>query len=436
MVKWLKRIEVRRREPDFHYHFFDNRILPPGIDKEKADREHWWKKPDYLFNTLNINSAVTSPMHGECAELSQSFVEFKGYAYTGGGSRITRVELSTDQKVWQLCNLERPEKPNRFGMYWCWCFWSIKVSMDELKSSKRISVRAWDSTNNTQAENITWNLMGMGNNCGKSLHPSSDEPTPLTSFLVFSVNLERGISSNGEDGIKFIHPTQGSGLQNEGWMKPAPKLMSTADKKLRASLEELSWAEVRKHSSKNDAWVVVDGCVYDCTSFMASHPGGASSIYINGGLDVTEDFYAIHSQEAVKMLDDFLIGKVAEGKAPEQVVSETEDLHLLHPQRWTKFYVKTKKKVGKSSVMLHFTPSPEEVAGALEVRKTTKRRLGLPVGHHLLVRNLTGAIRPYTPIISAQESAEDFTLLVKVYPDGKLSQYIGKTICSLYDSST
>lgn len=35
------------------------------VDKEKADKEGWWYKPEYLFNELNINSAMASPAHGE-----------------------------------------------------------------------------------------------------------------------------------------------------------------------------------------------------------------------------------------------------------------------------------------------------------------------------------------------------------------------------------
>jgi cytochrome b involved in lipid metabolism len=33
-------------------------------------------------------------------------------------------------------------------------------------------------------------------------------------------------------------------------------------------------AEVSIHSSRNDCWVVVNGQVWDVTSFMKTHPGG------------------------------------------------------------------------------------------------------------------------------------------------------------------
>lgn len=38
--------------------------------------------------------------------------------------------------------------------------------------------------------------------------------------------------------------------------------------------KKYSWAEVEKHASAEDAWTVVNGQVYDITSFVKKHPGG------------------------------------------------------------------------------------------------------------------------------------------------------------------
>ena len=35
------------------------------MDKERADKEGWWYKPEYLFNDLNINSAIASPAESD-----------------------------------------------------------------------------------------------------------------------------------------------------------------------------------------------------------------------------------------------------------------------------------------------------------------------------------------------------------------------------------
>merc|ERR1719253_762606 len=99
MVKWLTKIIITEKESDNYYHFFDNRILPPQVDKERADKEGWWYKPEYLFNELNINSVISSPGHGEILSLDNAAKPYtmKGYAYSGGGRKVTRVEVSLDQ---------------------------------------------------------------------------------------------------------------------------------------------------------------------------------------------------------------------------------------------------------------------------------------------------------------------------------------------------
>ena len=48
---------------------------------------------------------------------------------------------------------------------------------------------------------------------------------------------------------------------------------------------------------------VVNGEVYDGTAFLDEHPGGADSIWLAAGeLDTTEDFIAIHSDDAKRKL--------------------------------------------------------------------------------------------------------------------------------------
>lgn len=90
----------------------------------------------------------------------------RGYAYTGGGRKITRAEVSLDSGVtWQLAEIDRPEKPTKYGRYWAWVFWSLKVDARLLAGAKEVCCRAWDAGNNTQPAHITWNVMGMGNNC-------------------------------------------------------------------------------------------------------------------------------------------------------------------------------------------------------------------------------------------------------------------------------
>jgi len=72
--------------------------------------------------------------------------------------------------------------------------------------------------------------------------------------------------------------------------------------------------EVRKHCSKNDAWLVIDDCVYDVTQFVEKHPGG-DSIFIGLGKDATNSFRKLkHSQNAINLLTHYQIGILEQNK--------------------------------------------------------------------------------------------------------------------------
>ncbi|OEL30884.1 Nitrate reductase [NADH] 1 [Dichanthelium oligosanthes] len=204
MVKWLKRIVITTAESDNYYHYRDNRVLPPHVDAELADAEGWWYKPEHVINELNVNSVITTPGHDEVlpvnATTTQGGYTMKGYAYSGGGKKVTRVEVTLDGgETWLQCELNHPEKPNKYGKHWCWCFWSVEVEVLDLVGAKEIAVRAWDQSLNTQPEKLIWNLMGMMNNCW------------------FKVKVNVCQPHKGEIGLQFEHPVQ-PGNNPSGWM--------------------------------------------------------------------------------------------------------------------------------------------------------------------------------------------------------------------------
>eukprot|EP00929_Paragymnodinium_shiwhaense_P054075 TRINITY_DN270_c0_g1_i9.p2 TRINITY_DN270_c0_g1~~TRINITY_DN270_c0_g1_i9.p2 ORF type:complete len:152 (+),score=55.55 TRINITY_DN270_c0_g1_i9:74-529(+) len=70
-----------------------------------------------------------------------------------------------------------------------------------------------------------------------------------------------------------------------------------------ASLPTMSMAEVAKHNTKEDCWVVLHGKAYDLTKFARAHPGGSKLIYDNGGKDATLLFDHTHPKDLMdKML--------------------------------------------------------------------------------------------------------------------------------------
>ncbi|CAE7363127.1 osm1 [Symbiodinium natans] len=78
----------------------------------------------------------------------------------------------------------------------------------------------------------------------------------------------------------------------------------------------MTLADVAKHNTKSDCWVVVDGQVLDVTSFLSEHPGGELAILTFAGKDATEEFNMIHPPDVIgKYAPDSVIGAVGSGVA-------------------------------------------------------------------------------------------------------------------------
>ncbi|GFZ48900.1 hypothetical protein JCM24511_06649 [Saitozyma sp. JCM 24511] len=69
---------------------------------------------------------------------------------------------------------------------------------------------------------------------------------------------------------------------------------SPGDNAGRQAESYITMEEVARHNLSQDAWVVVDGKVYDVTDFHKFHPGGSGIIVGNAGRDVTELFRPVH----------------------------------------------------------------------------------------------------------------------------------------------
>jgi sterol 14-demethylase len=70
-------------------------------------------------------------------------------------------------------------------------------------------------------------------------------------------------------------------------------------------------AEVGKHNKRKDAWIIVEGKVYDVTTFVEDHPGGDAILTSVGG-DSTDGFLGDQHPPTVRdVLDGFYIGDLA-----------------------------------------------------------------------------------------------------------------------------
>ncbi|KAI8069462.1 hypothetical protein BC940DRAFT_366548 [Gongronella butleri] len=450
-VKWLTKIDCSDKESTNVFHDNDNKVFPTEVQSaEQATEELWWPRPEYTLYDLNINSVITTPAQGtqldynELLQSGKTTYMIKGYAYTGGNRPLTRVEVSLDNGTeWRLADIKTRQneamdalKPtldaletpldNDKPRFWTWTLWQLEVPVTDLIRSADLVVRAWDVSQNTQPEKLTWNLMGMMNNCW------------------YRVKLEwladRALA------VQCAHPTI-AGPVNGGWMDrhldAAKEDIAHVAKETKndPSLPTFTMDQVATHSTDDDCWIIVHDKVYDCTNFLQDHPGGPSSIVICAGTDTTEEFDAIHSSKAQAMLDDYLIGYVAasdtasvstpamtssatsvdeeehaNGKllstAPSSVSLATtvfgENDVFLNPRAWLDLTLEKKTRLSPAIHLYRFNYG-------------TKAPLGLPVGQHMYLKLYDEELqkpvmRAYTPSDAGLGWVE---FVIKVYyPQG------------------
>ena len=322
-VKWLKRLIITEEPSDNWYHIYDNRVLPTMVSpEESANNPKWWTDDRYAIYDLSTNSATVYPAHEEqlCLVNGPQKYRARGYAYGGGGRRITRVELSIDKgRSWKLANVEYPEDlyreadqdlfGGRLDMSWretcfCWAFWSLDFLVSELAGANDILLRAMDESMNVQPRDMYWSVLGMMQN-------------PW-----FRVT----IAKEG-DFLRFEHPTQPA-LIPGGWMERVTKaggnltngywgesiggedaepLAKEVAKEVRMTKDGLKRTitidELRKHDNEEEPWFVVNGEVYNGTGFMKDHPGGAQSIVSAAGMDSSDEFMAIRKKCTLYLSD-------------------------------------------------------------------------------------------------------------------------------------
>ena len=312
-VKWLKRLIVTASPSDNWYHIYDNRVLPTMVSpEESANNSKWWMDDRYAIYDLSTNSAIAYPAHEEqlCLVNGPEKYRARGYAYGGGGRRVTRVEVSIDKgRSWRLAEIDYAEDKYRevergmFGgrldMSWressfCWCFWSLDLKVSELTDAKDLLVRAMDESMNIQPRDMYWSVLGMMNNPwfritiskeGDFLrfeHPT--QPALIPGGWMERVKKSGGNLANGYWGEK-IEGEEGKELRMEeakevSMKKPEVSRIITVD-------------ELRKHDGEEEPWFVVNGEVYNGLSFLKSHPGGAQSILSAAGMDSSDEFMAI-----------------------------------------------------------------------------------------------------------------------------------------------
>ena len=77
--------------------------------------------------------------------------------------------------------------------------------------------------------------------------------------------------------------------------------------------KDFTMAEVAKHNTLDDCWVVIESHVYDITKFVPNHPGGWLNLENMAGKDSTDAFANYHQASVYRtLLPAFYIGDVTD----------------------------------------------------------------------------------------------------------------------------
>lgn len=87
-----------------------------------------------------------------------------GYAWSGGGNKIIRVDLTLDGgETWHVADLVQREEKAKEGRHWGWTIWKAEIPVDSATEEIEIWAKAVDSSYNVQPESFKniWNLRGL-----------------------------------------------------------------------------------------------------------------------------------------------------------------------------------------------------------------------------------------------------------------------------------
>jgi sulfite oxidase len=151
-VKWLTNIHVQAHPSTNYFQAHAYKRFPAHVQLEHAD----WTTGQML-GELPLNAVICYPQEGETVTAGPMRIE--GYAITGTGGHIERVELSVDEgATWTQATLVEPSSP------WTWRFWEARLTLPA--GTYQMAVRAWDSAGRTQPQDArqVWNCKGYLNN--------------------------------------------------------------------------------------------------------------------------------------------------------------------------------------------------------------------------------------------------------------------------------
>ncbi|CAG9536838.1 unnamed protein product [Cercopithifilaria johnstoni] len=161
-VKFLSSIILSEEESKSHWQRRDYRGLPPFIGP--TDHQNFELSPS--IQDYPVQSAFCYPSAPTKLSRSSGQFDVMGYAWSGGGRGIIRVEVSADGgETWQAAQLVQDPDQDIDHM-WSWTLFKSTIKIPDGVKKLDLVCKATDRSYNTQPETSRgiWNIRGLLNN--------------------------------------------------------------------------------------------------------------------------------------------------------------------------------------------------------------------------------------------------------------------------------
>lgn len=124
------------------------------------------------------------------------------------------------------------------------------------------------------------------------------------------------------------------------------------------SVRTYTYEEIGEHGSCDDLWMILHGKVYDITSVVDSHPGGAEVLFDAVGTDASVAFDEVgHSQDSLDMLRPLLVGVVDDSDDARHYTVPEKGIQVenssIGESKFSKKLKRRKKKTQRDQTMVY-----------------------------------------------------------------------------------
>lgn len=160
-VKWLGKVTTSKEESESHWQRRDYKGFNSSTTWETADFD-----TQASIQEMPVTASICAPEPESSAAPGEE-ITVRGYAHSGGGNGIVRVDVSADGgETWALATITASPRDQERERVWGWYLWEAKVSVPMDADQVHLVAKAVDSHYNVMPEkpDSLWNIRGVLSN--------------------------------------------------------------------------------------------------------------------------------------------------------------------------------------------------------------------------------------------------------------------------------